>query len=197
MSVRTKWIVFVVLVVLAALIFLVSRLDCNGNEPPPARRKAQAYICEETSQKFGVPLEAKVYPPIQNPTTGKRTLVRAHVHVPKGGGEPKALWYSKFTDQQIKFMEDYARKARPEELENNSPEGELASQNEGPLIKRPGGRWITYQERLENPELDPSVRKEAQDYREIFPDDWGEILEEDRIKQWLPVGGRSGRDFDD
>ena len=184
MSVRTKWIIFGVLVLAAVLILVIGGPGKDDNDRQEDwRRKAQAYICEKTDQKFGVPLEAKVYPPIQNPTTGERTLVRAHVHVPKGGGEPKALWYSKFTDQQIKFMEDYARKARPKELENMPPEGELASQNQGPLIKRPGGRWITYQERQENPKLEPDIRKEAQNFREVYPDDWGEILQEDRIKQ--------------
>ena len=185
MKIRPKWIVLLVLMHVAMLVLFGSAMrGCIGGGEPPLPRQAAAYICEETGEKFGVPLGAKVYPPIVNPRTGRRTLVRAHVYVPKAGGQPRALWCSKYTDQQIKAMEEYARKTPKEILADEPPLSRLAKQNDGSLIKKPGGQWVTFQQRLEKPSLNIDVGREAETIFEVYPEDWGEILEGDRLKQW-------------
>ena len=91
MKIRPRWIVLLVLMHVAMLVLFGNAIrGCISGDGPPPPRAAAAYICQETGRKFGVPLGAKVYPPIVNPRTGHRTLVRAHVYVPKGGGRPGA-----------------------------------------------------------------------------------------------------------
>ncbi len=185
MSIQARWGIAAALIVIVAIVMVVGS-GC-GDHPKPkgyTERKAQAYVCDETEEKFGVPVGAKIFPPIRNPKTGKRTLVRAHVYVPKGGGEPRALWYSKFSDAHIRAMEEYIKNTRPEIVKYTPPDAFLSEQNEGPMIKRPGGRWVTYQQQLRAQEFLPDIKKEAETRFEVFPENWGEILTDEQIEQW-------------
>ena len=186
MSNQAKWGIVAALVVIVAIIMIFG-IDCGGGRPPIpgyTERKAQTYICDETGEKFGVPVGAKVFPPIQNPKTGKRTLVRAHVYVPKGGGEPKALWYSKYADAHIKAMEKYVKNTRPEMVRDMPPDAWLSQQNEGPMIKRPDGQWVTYQQLLHRQGFLSDIQRGAHGIFEVYPKNWGPILTDEQIKQW-------------
>jgi len=185
MSNQVKWGIVAALLVIVVIIMIFG-IDCQ--DPPQIKgyteRKAQAYFCEETEEQFGVPIGAMVFPPIQNPKTGKRTLVRAHVYIPKGGGEPRALWYSKYADAHIKAMEKYIKNTPPEMVNDMPPGAWLSEQNEGPMLKRPDGQWFTYQQTLHGQGFLPDIRKEAQSIFEVYPKNWGQILTDEQIKQW-------------
>jgi len=185
MNIQAKWGIAAALIVIVAIVMVVG-IGCGGHPKPKGytERKAKAYVCEVSGDKFGVPLMARVFPPIQHPETGKRTLVRAHVYVPKGGGEPKALWYSKFSDAHIKAMEEYIKSTPPEMVMDMPPDAFLSEQNEGPMIKRPDGQWVTYQQQLRQQDLQPNIRQEAETIFEVFPENWGPILTDEQIKQW-------------
>ena len=185
MSNQVKWGIVAVMVLIVTII-LVTGIDCGGNKPKIEGyvvRKAQAYQCEETGERFGLPLGAKVFPPIVNPKTGKRTLVRAHVFISKTSGEPKVLWYEKFTDEQIKAMEKYVKNTPPEIIADMPPDTILSEQTDGPLIKKPGGQWTTFRQRLDDPRLEPDT-SDAKTIFEVYPENWGKILKPEQIKQW-------------
>ena len=185
MSNQAKWGIVAALIVIVAIIMIFG-IDCDGRPKIKGytERKAKAYVCEESGEKFGVPLTARVFPPIQHPKTGKRTLVRAHVYIPKGGGEPKALWYSKYSDANIRAMEEYIKNTPPEMIEYMPPDAFLSEQNEGRMIKRPGGRWVTYQQQQRAQGPLPDIKREAETIFEVYPKNWGEILTDEQIEQW-------------
>jgi len=175
------------LVVMTVLAVAVSVFGCGGGSggaSGPGRSNYVTYVDDLTGEKFLVPWSDDIYPPIVNPKTGQRTLVRAYVYTPKDGGPPRAFYYEKYTDAQIKAMNEYAKTAKPDMLAEMPPDMWLSTQNEGPLQRRPDGKWVTFQQLMADPSLMPNLRREAKSFIVETPDDWGEKLEKDQVKQW-------------
>lgn len=171
--------------VLAALALATTIAGCGGgagDEDAPTPLRYYVYECEDTGRRFGVPIDAEVYPPIVCPETGKRTAVRAHFFVPKGGDEPELSYYTKYTDEQIRRMEAYRNSADPEQLEATPPAAMLNELGEYPLKKEPGSdRWLTWAEQQRRPAV--ADLKERKYPWEVVPKGI-EVVDEDQIKQW-------------
>ena len=45
-------------------------------------------------------------------------------------------------------------------------------------------RWATFEQQMHDPRILPDLRTEAKGFITQTPDDWGETLTKDQIKQW-------------
>ena len=151
--------------------------------------KAVAYQCESCGYTFGIPTNVAVYPPIVCPKCTKRTAVRAHIYEPADGGPPKVFYFTKYSDAQIKIMEDAISNNEPDMLADlGGPEGYLAGMNDGPSTKAAGGnQWVTFAQGNQNPQLTVNLRGQIKRNRpiEVFPKDdpnWP-IVDKDDVRQ--------------
>jgi hypothetical protein len=156
---------------------------CGGKRSDIRAAKAVPYVCESCGYKFGIPLPTEippkqaVFPPIVCPQCKKQTAVQAFFCTPKGGGEPKLMWYNKYTDAQIKQMEEYRDSHSEEELKENPPDRVLNSLGEFWLYKLPGSS--EWQAQSPPPQM---WMKEVKSPLAVFPDDWP-IIPLDQVKQ--------------
>jgi hypothetical protein len=116
------------------------------------------------------------------PKCKQHTAVRAHMFAPKGGGPPVPVYYTKYTEAQIKIMEEYRDKTPPEQLRALPPEMLLEPQQETALRRNEGStEWFSP---LKEPQKVMALEEFNQKYNllEVFPNDWPVVSKED-VKQ--------------
>jgi hypothetical protein len=171
---------------------------CNGGPGDrPQSPKAVVYMCEETGELFGIPVDLagdeELFPPIVCPTTGKRTAVRATFYRRKSDGQPELYKLEKYTDDQIRRLERLQKSIPPEQREDVDPEGQLGSEGEGPMVKYPreeNPQWRTPRpdQPVKNPQAElKEMQERYQNLMTVVPYDdpkWTKIYKREELSQW-------------
>jgi len=160
------------LLVLAGLAVVAA--GCGSKANRIRAPKAAAYVCENCGYKFGLPqstpVKELVWAPFVCPKCKKRATARAHIYQPKAGGEPEVLYYTKFTDDQIKRMIAYRDSADEKQLRQNPPDSILDTMTESPLRRNEGSKdWYSP---IEAPQMLKMVDPAKYVLIEAFPKDW-------------------------
>ena len=140
---RIKILGAVGVVLLLILIITMATGGRGGRRKLPYEMpKAVAYECTKCTYKFGVPLQAEVWPPLKCPKCSGEA-VQATILQPVDGGEPQIVRYERFTRRQVEAMRKYRDSILQEEngqerLNETPPEVWLTGDD------TLGGRWIRY-----------------------------------------------------
>ncbi len=170
----------IALLVCLAAAGAVSLAGCGsgGARKVPKPPKRTPYVCENCGHKFTIPArlppKEEVYPPFVCPKCNERTAVRANIYEFKGEQEPRIYSYEKYTEEQIRRMEEYREKTAPEVLKRRPPEMilmDIETGRGGPMIRYEGtDRWLRPDSRMLRSPY--QLTKEVKSLVQVVPEDW-------------------------
>lgn len=177
--------------VMSVAVMLLAGCGGPDKNEIPAPQKAISYVCENCGHQFGIPTDTppkqRVFPPFVCPKCGERTAVEVSYYEERDTGKLIEYSRTKWTDEQIRFMERYVQETPEEELAVATPEMEMERRHMPPLVKYPShpgsDHWFNP---MRQPELDRPITGERERFRSMvprFPKDWP-IVEASELKQW-------------